>query len=153
MPFQIAALPAELFAPYFSMGDVALANAGARHVIAGPGSPCRVSLVDAEPGETLLLINYQHQPADTPFRASHAIYVRKGAQAATLAPGELPPVMRSRVMSLRAFDAGGMLVGGRLASGSELSPAITALLAEDRTAYLHAHYAAFGCYAARIDPA
>ena len=30
----------------------------------------------------MLLLNYVHQPADTPYKASHAIFVREGAERA-----------------------------------------------------------------------
>ena len=38
-----------------------------------------------------------------------------------------------------------------LAEGEALAPAIERLLADPRVAYLHAHYARRGCYAARIE--
>jgi len=58
----------------YGLNDEALIQFGARRYIADtmPGFPCRVTLKDAEPGERVLLINYVHQPADTPYRASHA---------------------------------------------------------------------------------
>ena len=77
MSFRITGLPAEQFQSLFAMSDAELAQRQARRVTAdGPGYPCRVSLTDAAPGDELILLHYQHQDADTPFRASHAIYVR-----------------------------------------------------------------------------
>jgi hypothetical protein len=108
---------------------------------------------DAEVGERLLLVNYTHQPADTPYRASHAIFVREGAEQAYRAVGEVPEVMRRRLISLRAFDAAGMMVDADVAEGEALEPLIARLLADPKAAYLHAHYARFGCFAARIDRA
>jgi len=155
MSFVVSALPAEPFGPLFALSDEALAAQGAlrRTVDAKPGFPCRVSLEDAEPGETVLLLNYEHQPADTPFRARHAIYVRNGAPQAELAPGQLPPVFRDRILSLRAFDEVGMLRAAEVAQGEAVQPAVERLLAKPEVAYLHAHYAGMGCYAARIDRA
>src|SRR5437588_360549 len=88
MSFIVSALPAEPFRPLFGLSDEVLAERGVirRTVDAKPGFPCRVSLEDAEPGETVLLLNYEHQSADTPFRASHAIYVREGGPEADLFP-------------------------------------------------------------------
>lgn len=153
MSFQVSALPVEPFRPLFGLSDEALAGLGVirRTVDAKPGFPCRVSLEDADPGETVLLLNYEHQPADTPFRSRHAIYVRENHPEAALAEGRLPPVFQGRTISLRAFDAAGMLVAAEVASGADLEPAIERLLANPAAAYLHAHYAAMGCYAARID--
>ena len=149
--FQVSALPYAPFAALFSLDDAALARRRARRVVAGPADPCRVSLADAAPGETLLLLHHVHQPADTPFRASHAIYVREHAVQAYPAPGEMPAALARRTLSLRAFDSAGELIAGDLAEGGEAAPTIAALFADQAVAYLHAHYARFGCYAARID--
>lgn len=50
---------------------------------------------------------------------------------------------------MRAFDRGHMLVDADLASGDAIGPLIERLLANRQAAYLHAHYATSGCYAAR----
>ena len=151
--FQVTALDYAPFAPLFALDEAALAAHRAQRHIAGEGAPCRVTLEDARPGETLLLVNYLHQPADTPYHAAHAIYVREGAVRAAPAPGEIPPALASRTLSLRAFDAAGNIVAAGLADGRDAAPVIDALLAEPAVAYLHAHYAKYGCYAARIDRA
>jgi hypothetical protein len=153
MSFIVSALPAEPFRPLFGLSDEALAERGVirRTVDAKPGFPCRVSLEDAEPGETVLLLNYEHQSADTPFRASHAIYVREEGPEAALAQDEVPQLFRHRIMSLRAFNEAGMMLDAEVAPGAELEPAVERLLAKPDVAYLHAHYAGMGCYAARID--
>ena len=117
MAYAVTSLPAEPFAPLFSLDDEALAARGARRVIADAplGFPCRVSLGDARPGETLILVHYEHQPAATPFRASHAIFVREGvAPVATV--DAVPPALRRRLLSLRAFDAHDMMVAADIRS-------------------------------------
>ncbi len=151
MSFQVSPLPYEEFAPLFALDEAALAARNARLVIAESHSPCRVSLVDAPVGERLLFLHYCHQPAATPHRASHAIFVREHAVAATPRPGEIPPALAARLLSLRAFDAEGNMIAADVAEGAAAAPVIEALLAEPEAAYLHAHYARFGCYAARID--
>jgi len=113
-----------------------------------PGFPCRASLDDALPGETVLLVNHTHQDVDTPFRASHAIYVRLAAHAAFDAVNEVPPALARRTLSLRAFDAEGWLLGFRLVPGTETLDAARELFADPRVDYVHAHYAGAGCYAA-----
>lgn len=153
MTFQIRPLPMATFQPLFAMDDAALAaHRGVRVTAdASPGFPCRVSLRDAEPGERLILVHYKHQSADSPFRASHAVYVRENAEEAELAPGEIPEVLRRRMLSLRGFDERGMLIAADLVDGREAEPTIEAMLADSAVAYIHAHYAKPGCYAARID--
>lgn len=155
MNFRISGLPAEPFAGLFDLDDAALAQRSARRVIADakPGFPCRVSLEDAEPGEALVLVHYEHQSADTPFRASHAVYVREGADKPFDAVDEVPVQLRSRTLSLRAFDAEGMMVDADLVEGMGLEPVVHRLFADTAVAYVHVHYAKPGCYAARIDRA
>jgi hypothetical protein len=155
MSFVVSALPVAPFQHLFALSDAELAAQGVvRRVVDGPGSPCRVTLADAAPGETVLLLNYEHQSADTPFRSRHAIFVREGAAGTTFAPGEIPPAFAARkFMSLRAFDESGMMVDADLVPTPELDAAIPRLLADPQVAYLHAHYAGAGCYAARIDRA
>lgn len=155
MSFRISALPAAEFAPLFSLPDDALRQLGAVRRVADrtPGFPCRVSLRDAEPGETVLLVRYEHQPADTPYRAGHAIYVREGAVEARPAVGEVPEVLRRRLLSVRAFDADGMMTQSDVVDGAALEPAIERMLADPAVAYLHLHNAKPGCYAARVDRA
>jgi hypothetical protein len=153
MSFRIFALPSDRFASLFSLTDESLNELGVVRKIADakPGFPCRVSLVDAEIGETVLLLNYEHQPAPTPFRASHAIYVREGALQAQCAIGEVPNLLRTRMISLRGFDEGHMLIAAELAHGRELETSIQHLFENDAVSYLHLHYAKPGCYAARVE--
>lgn len=155
MSFRIAGLSPEAFAPLFGLSDEALRARGVlrRTVDAFPRYPDRIGLKDVEPGATVLLLNYEHQPAATPFRASHAIYVREGATRRFEAVDEVPPMLAIRPLSLRGFDADGFLRTADLAQGDEVAPAIRLLLSEPGVAYLHAHFARPGCFAARIDRA
>jgi Protein of unknown function (DUF1203) len=155
MAFRIRGLSPEPFRHLFGLDDAALAAAGVqRHVVdQAPGFPDRIEVRDLQPGETALLLNYVHQPADTPYRASHAIFVREGATAAYDAVDQIPEAIRIRAISLRAFDAAGMMVGADLVDGADMEGAIGRLFDRAEVAYLHAHYAKPGCYAARIDRA
>ena len=152
MSFRILALPRDPFVPLFALDDAVLEARGVMRKIADakPGFPCRVSLADAEIGETVLLLNYEHQPANTPFRASHAIYVRHDALQAECRVGDVPEVLRSRTISLRGFDAKHMLVAADLAEGAHLKSAIETMLGNRKVSYVHLHYAKPGCFAARV---
>jgi hypothetical protein len=44
-----------------------------------------------------------------------------------------------------------MMIGWELVDGKDLEAAIERLLANPQSAYLHIHYAAPGCYAARVE--
>jgi hypothetical protein len=154
MSFRILGLPSEPFTPLFALSDEALAERNiVRRVADAPNSfPCRISLTDAEPGEVVVLTNFEHQPAASPYRSRHAIFVRAG-ETTYDAIDEVPDQLRRRVLSVRAFDHAGMIVGAELVDGKALENAIAELFANSRAAYLHAHFAKFGCYAARIERA
>ena len=155
MHFRIRGLPAGLFLPLAGLTDQELAARGVHRQVADshPGFPDRVALRDAEPGERVLLLNFEHQPAPTPYRASHAIFVIEGEGETFDAQDVVPAALRSRMLSLRAFDDAGMIVGAELADGRQVEGAIEGLLARPEAAYLHVHYAKYGCYAARVDRA
>ena len=153
MSFRIRGLSPEPFRHLFDLPDAALAAHGARRYVvdATPGFPDRVELRDLERGERALLVNYVHQPAVTPFHASHAIFVREGAEHAYDAVDAIPAVIASRPISLRAFDAAHFMIDADLVDGAALPALIERFLANPDIAYLHAHYARRGCFAARID--
>lgn len=155
MSFRITGLPAEDFAHLFALSDEELAARGAMRRSADartPGYPCRVSLTDSRPGDELLLVNYEHHPVSSPYRMRFAVYVRKGEETYD-AIDEVPEQLRIRTLAVRAFDADAMMVGWELIDGRQMEAAVERLFANPRAVYLHVHYAAPGCYAARIDRA
>lgn len=154
MSFRISGLEKEQFAEWFAMTDKELA---ARHAVRriadrSHGFPCRISLTDAEAGQEVLLINYEHLPVDSPYRSSHAIYIRADEQTFD-AVDTVPPMLRTRLLSLRGFDDAGLMTNADVIEGRDLESAIETLFADPKTSYLHAHIARPGCYAARIDRA
>ena len=155
MSFQITGLDAAPFRRFYGLSDDELQSFGVKRLIADarPGFPDRIELRDVERGEALLLLNYLHQPADTPYRASHAIFVREWAETPYRAVDETPEVLWMRPISLRAFAASGDMIDADLTAGGDLKPAIERLFANSDAAYIHVHYATRGCYAARIDRA
>lgn len=155
MAFRITGLSPDPFRELYGVDDAELARRGILRVVADtkPGYPDRVEMRDAEPGETLLLLNYVSQPADTPYQARHAIFVREGAAIVYDRVDEIPEVMRGRILSLRAFDADGMMVDADLAEGAAIEPLIERFFANPQVDYIHAHNAKRGCYSGRIDRA
>jgi hypothetical protein len=153
MSFRILGLDPALFRPLYGLSDAELARHGAQRMVApAPNSfPDRIALRDLDPGETAILINYEHQPAATPFRSRHAIFVHEGAMAAFDAVDLIPAPIRIRPISLRAFDTAGMMIDADIADGTALEPLIARFFADARVSYLHAHFARRGCYAARIE--
>ena len=153
MNFRIHAVPIEPFAADIRLCDDALRARGMRRVVADarPAYPCRVSLQDAVEGERLLLTTYLHHDVATPYRASGPIYVRESAVRMSPDIDEIPALLRSRLLSLRAYDARGMMLAADVVPGSGLESGIAQLFSLEASAYLHVHYAKPGCYACRIE--
>jgi Protein of unknown function (DUF1203) len=155
MTFRITGLDAAPFQHLYGLSDDDLAQAGAKRYLVdeSPGFPDRIEMRDAAVGETMLLVNYVHQPAKTPYFASHAIFVREGATTTYATQNEVPDVLRRRIISLRGFDASGMLRDADVTDGREIEAVIARLFANPEIGYIHAHNAKQGCYAGRIDRA
>ena len=151
--FRISGLPLDAFTPLFALGDAELARRSVCRCVADkkPGFPCRVSLVDAEPGERVLLLAFEHHDVASPYRASGPIFVREQARPANLDVNEVPEVVRERLLSVRAYDAAGLMIGAEVAEGGELKVQIGRFFADPKVAYLHMHNARPGCYSCRVD--
>ncbi|MDF0489068.1 DUF1203 domain-containing protein [Sphingomonas sp. H39-1-10] len=151
--FVIQGLDPAPFRELYGLSDAALADRGVvrMRVDAHPGFPCRVTLEDVAPSADVLLLNFEHLPVATPYRARHAIFVREGADAPARYEDAVPDVLARRLLSLRAFDAAGMMTDADVIDGADLAPAIARMFADPTVAYLHAHNAKRGCFAARID--
>jgi len=151
--FRLVGLAAENFEPYFAMGDAELAALGARRVVADSptGFPCRVSLVDADVGDELLLLPHEHLSTGSPYRASGPVYVRRGATRAVLAPDAIPPYVTRRVMSVRAYDPGDMMVDADVCEGTRVREVIERFVADDGVAFIHLHNAKRGCFSCRVE--
>lgn len=153
MAFRISGLSAKPFRHLYGLSDAELAKHGAiRYVVnEAPGFPDRIEMREGTPGETMLLINHTCQPADTPYRATHAIFVREGAEEAYDQVDEVPEVMRRRLMSLRAYDKDGMMLDADVVDGKDIEGVIERFFANPAIDYIHAHNAKRGCYSGRID--
>ena len=155
MSYRIKGLPAEHFDHLFTLSNAELLKHRCVRRIADdrtPGYPCRISLTDSQPGDELLLLNYEHLCVASPYRMRFAIYVRKGERTYDRID-EVPEQLRKRMLAVRSFNGNGMMVKCELVDGPVLEGAIDRLFADPSAEYLHVHYAAPGCYAARIERA
>ena len=155
MGFRISGLSREPFRHLFGLSDDDLGRRRIKRYVVDkhPGFPDRITMQDVAIGETVLLLNHLCQPADTPYRASHAIFVRERAEARYDAVNAIPEVMRTRPLSLRAYDDAGMMVDAELAQGGNVPAVIERLFQNNAVSYIHAHNAIRGCYSGRIDRA
>jgi uncharacterized protein DUF1203 len=155
MSFQIRGLETEAFTPLFHLNEADLTAIGARRVVADQADayPCRISLKRVEEGEELLLLNHIHQPTSTsPYRAAGPIFVSRSATTGSYR-GELPPMLRDRLLSLRAYDADAFIVDADVAEGGEVVRLIERFFTNPTVMHVDAHFARRGCFAARIERA
>ena len=152
MNFQIKPLQKSDFEHLFELSDAELAaHQACRQIVASnPGTPCRISMQDAEVGESVILFNYEHQPEDSPYKASHAVFIRENAEQARLAVNEVPEVIRSRIMSLRYFDKNHMMIDAEVVSGDAVASELSKAFERDEIAYVHLHNAKPGCFAGSV---
>ncbi|MEO7815056.1 MAG: DUF1203 domain-containing protein [Sphingomicrobium sp.] len=153
MTYSIKGLDPAAFADLIGAEEDVLArhNVVRMTVTERPGFPCRITLDDAQLGETVLLVNHVSHDGDNPYRASHAIFVSEGAREAAIYVDAVPPALDRRILSLRAFDGAGMMSDAVLAQPGEANAAIRALLADPQVDHIDAHNATRGCFAARVE--
>jgi hypothetical protein len=151
--FRCVALPYEPFSAFFAMSDEELENHGGRRMAVdqNPGTPCRVSLCDATVGEQVILVPFKHHDVDSPFQASGPLFVRQDAPEARYAINEIPPMLHQRLLSVRSYDARGMMIDADVIAGNEVDPAIRRLFANPESAYLHLHNAGLGCFLCAVE--
>lgn len=151
MSFRVTGLDPAPFRRLHALSDAELTARGVRRVRVEtkPSAPCRISLDDAEIGENVLLLGHTHQPADTPYRQQGPIFVRE-TEARFDAEGVIPPALQRRPLSLRGFDAEHMMIEADLVDGAHAADLVERFFANPNVAYIHAHYAKRGCFAALI---
>ncbi len=153
MNFRIAGLTPITFSHLFGLPGYELArhNVIRYKVDTENSSPCRITLQDAAIGDSVLLLNYEHQPAKNAYQSSHAIYINEAATVAGMFVNEIPAQMQRRLLSIRAFDAAHKIIDADVVEGSDAKTLIPNFLIAQETAYLHVHFARRGCFAARVD--
>lgn len=150
----IAALP-EKFQHLFAMNEAELANLGARRMTVDhkPGFPCRVSLQDAEIGETVILTTFAHHEVNSPYQSSGPVFVRERVPAASMAINEVPDMLKERLLSIRAYNESGMMVGATVVEGQATETVIRQFFEQIEVAYLHVHNANPGCFNCTVERA
>jgi Protein of unknown function (DUF1203) len=150
--FRLVGLPSAHFSHLFALSDAELSAHNARRIFATkkPGYPCRVSLTDADIGEELLLLPYEHQAANSPYKSSGPIFVRKAALTPQLEAGVVPDYVRTRLISVRAYDAGHLMTDALVCEGSGTGAAIHAMFSREDVSYIHLHNANRGCFSCAV---
>jgi len=151
--FNIKALDHNLFSKYFSMSGAELEKCGMYLFVADkhPCYPCRVSLQDAEVGEKVLAIPYEHHPVQSPYKSTGPIFIRKEAKTATPGINEIPKMLRHRLLSIRGYSSETLMVEAETIPGEELEIVLVKQFQNDAVQYIHIHNAGPGCFNCEVN--
>lgn len=148
--FQVHPLPRDTFSHLYGLPEEDLAARNVQVFVSDGAFPCRVSLSDAAEGERVFLLNFEHQPGDTPYRSRHAVFVKDGANENHPVPDTIPASIASRLLSVRAFDRNHEMIDADVIEGTDVQDLIFSFFGNPEVDYLHLHYARRGCFAAKV---
>lgn len=124
-----------------------------RHIAQG-GEPLRDCLRRAVPGEAILLASYCPFTVAGPYKEYGPVFVSASPQPAPRrdalpVDGEQPYLGASFV--LRAYSREERIVDAVLTTASAAARDLDVFLARDDVAFVLARFAAYGCYALRVE--
>ncbi|MEE9427752.1 MAG: DUF1203 domain-containing protein [Paracoccaceae bacterium] len=153
MTYRVKGLDPGIFRKFYGLSEAELADQGiTRYTVdTNPGFPDRVGMQDMAVGERALLLNYEHLPINSPYRACHAIFIKEGADCAYNQVGVVPEVMKRRLIALRGYDVQGFILDADIAQGDDIEPLIHTLFKNTAIKYIHAHNAKRGCFSGLIE--
>lgn len=132
-------------------------NQPVEHHIAQGGEPCRDALRRARPGERLILASYCPLDLPGPYREYGPVFLLADPEAQAKGAARLPlegelPYLRENFV-LRAYSAEQRIVAAEIVSPTQAESTLQDLLARADVDFVLARFAAYGCYACRIERA
>jgi hypothetical protein len=130
------------------------------HLAAAGGEPCRDVLRRALPGEALILASYCPFTVAGPYKEYGPIFVLASPSAESVDYQALPlprgcamDYLRDQPFVLRAYGKSEDILAAELSTPSQALNAVERLFANGQIDFVLARYAAYGCYAFRIERA
>ncbi len=125
-----------------------------RRLIAKGGEPCRDALRRANPGEELILASFSPFREVGPFHEYGPVYVFANPENGGSRRDALPTngYLRERFV-LRAYSAGEDIIDAALVTPDDAEEALQRFLEKPDTAFVHARFPTYGCFALRVDRA
>ncbi len=150
--YVVSGLDETGFQKLFDLNELELAKLGAVKIIATskPGYPCVISLDDAEIGEEIILLPYDHINSNSPFRSRGPVYVRNNVRKVLL-ENSVPENLKIRRLSVRVYDDKDMMVNARTIDGRELEKFIQEAFRNPEATYIQVHISSPGCFNCQID--
>ncbi|MBL4659634.1 MAG: DUF1203 domain-containing protein [Alcanivoracaceae bacterium] len=153
--FQIKAIKHNEVQHLFSLTNDELSKYNAKRILVNekPGYPCRVSLKEANIGETIITFPYNHHDVDSPYNATGPIFIRDNVQTATPKVNVIPEILQNRFLSVRIYDSQNMMIDATTIQGKDLKSTIQKLFQNKFAHYIHIHNANPGCYNCSVERA
>ena len=150
--FIVCALEDNQFSQYFDLPEEKLTELGAYLFVAdqSPCYPCRVSLIDAEVGENVLAISYEHHVENSAYRSSGPIFVRQTAQTVELDKNEIPQVFNNRLLSVRGYNGSNLMIEAETAVRDDIQATLFRFFDNSDVHYIHVHNAGPGCFSCSV---
>lgn len=146
--FKIHGLNQNLYSRYFDLPQAELESISAYQFKAdeSPCYPCRVSLADAQIGETVLAINHEHLSARSPYKSSGPIFIRKNAESVQLEINQVPVMLRHRLLSVRAYNDKSLMIEADTTMGNKLESILHRQFHNESVTLIQIHNAGPGCF-------
>lgn len=153
--FKIRGLDPVVFSHLVGLDEADLRQRGIARSIADEKDayPCRISLRDARLGDPMLLLNFTHLDTNSPYASRTAIYINERAREAGEFVNEVPPTLKRRLLSVRAYGDQDMMIDADVVDGQVAEHTIARFLSNQDVRFLQIHFARRGCFAARVDRA
>lgn len=153
--FKIKPLNHVEFSGYFELTNLELEKIRAIKMIVDkfPGFPCRISLEDAQIGEEVILLPYNHHKTTSPYQASGPIFIRNKNSTPTFEINQIPQLFNHRLLSLRGYDKNGIMKEASVIEGKTLKEHIIKTFGNEKIDYIHIHNARPGCYNCLVERA
>lgn len=124
-----------------------------RRIVDAPGAPCRQCLHDAEIGEEMLLLSW-HLPRPLGiYWTPSPIFLHAQPCAAFGQSDAIAPIVRNRLVSVRAYDRDGMCLYdlGDVSEGTVVDGLLSRALDDERTDFVNIHTARPGCLLCQVE--
>lgn len=117
------------------------------------GEPCRHCLRGAEPGEQMLLLSWHLPRPRGIYWTPSPIFLHAKPCLAWAESDVIPPIVRERLISLRAYDAEGMCLYdlGHVSEGNAADVPLARALADARVEFINVHTAKPGCLLCQVE--
>lgn len=124
-----------------------------RRMLATGGEPCRDVLRRAEPGEELILASFSPFQCVGPFHEYGPVFVLADAADGDGSRDALPMAnnyLREQFV-LRAYTEDESIRDAALVTRENAEATLERFLASPETAFVHARFPTYGCFALRVD--